>query len=466
LDHQLNTSADRVSNLKGTIDSGVLNTLGTVQQYSKPNLVVGLGLTGFSVVEYLIKKGSNVEVVDSRATPPYLRQLRESYPQVPVITGKIPYSRFNCYDQVIVSPGIAINSDAAVIGDIELFAREANASVIGITGSNGKSTVTMLVSEMLEAAGMTVRTGGNIGTPALDLLSDSIPDFYVLELSSFQLETTDSLKAEAVTILNITEDHMDRYPNFAAYRQAKLRILKNTLYTVINRDEAVLSDIKNCQKKCISFGLNAPPTRNDFGLSGVGDNRTLIMGSKAIAPIMDMKMLGLQNISNILAAMALVSSVGVNLSKGVVHAALSYPGLPHRSELVTERKKVKWINDSKGTNVGATIAAINSLQSDIILLLGGQGKGADFTPLASALKGKVKQAIVFGEDANQIKMAIRDLTIVHDAKNLECAVALANQLATSGQTVLFSPACASFDMFENYAQRGDIFKSLVSALGS
>ena len=404
--------------------------------------------------------------MDSRENPPYLSQLSQDYPEVQTLLGNISFDTFDQYDEVIASPGIAmenVSENVNIIGDIELFAHRADAPVIGITGSNGKSTVTMLVARMLRGGGYQVKVGGNIGTPALDLLDGTPTDFYVLELSSFQLETTHSLRAASATVLNVSEDHMDRYDDLASYAKAKYRLCEGANYVAINRDER--SDFFNpTRQKTESFGLDSPCSEHEFGVVELNGERYFAKGEQCLGRVADMTMQGDHNVSNMLAALALVSGAGVVLSEEVVEGGLSYPGLPHRCEIVANRNGVKWINDSKGTNVGATIAAIEGLSAPILLIAGGQGKDADFSPLAKAAEEKVTHSILFGEDADQLEQALTGYSHVHRVADLATAVECAAVLAQPNQTVLFSPACASFDMFKSFEHRGDAFRELVARL--
>lgn len=446
----------------------------SMQPHNQRNLVIGLGLTGYSVVKHLVQAGAQVTVADSRELPPYLQQVKDEFPDVEIITGQIPYARFGFFEQIVVSPGIAIErqhvgqhtSDAeSLIGDIELFVRQATAPIIAITGSNGKSTVTMLVAEMLLAAGLKIKIGGNIGTPVLDLLDQTsadycVPDYYVLELSSFQLETTYSLNACSASVLNISADHMDRYPALADYIAAKKRIFQNARNIVVNQDDA-LTTPQHQPASITYFGLHTPQADNEFGVAMSGDSRWLLRGETRLAEVKQITLQGEQNIANILAAMALVETVGVELQPVVINAALHYGGLPHRCEIVTEVNGVKWINDSKGTNAGAAIAAISGFRQDIVLIAGGKGKGADFSPLAKAIKAGVKHTILFGEDAEIIFQSFDQSMPSTRVDLLEQAVVQAKKLARPGSVVLFSPACASFDMFDNYEHRGNVYKQLV-----
>lgn len=445
--------------------------------------MIGLGSTGYSVVKHLVKSGVQITVADSRELPPYLKQVKEEFPHVEIITGRIPYEWFGSFSQVVTSPGIEIEwqnisnhgafNKELLVGDIELFVKQAKAPIIAITGSNGKSTVTMLVAEMLLAAGLKVKTGGNIGTPALDLLDQAladyyVPDYYVLELSSFQLETTYSLQACSATLLNISADHMDRYNSVDDYIDAKKRIFENANNVVVNRNDAQTnprpSPNSTKDTAVTSFGLDVPQATNQFGVAESGDARSLVRGQTVLARVEEITLQGEQNIANILAAMALVETAGVALNPRVINAALNYGGLPHRCEIVAEVNGVKWINDSKGTNAGATIAAITGFQQDIILIVGGKGKGADFSPLAKVIKARVKHTILFGEDAEIISQSLDESVPNTRVDLLEQAVVCAKKLAQSGAVVLFSPACASFDMFDNYEHRGNVYKQLVLEL--
>lgn len=427
------------------------------QNLHEPVLVVGLGLTGWSVIRYLYARGEAMVVTDTRDNPPFLDQLHASYPEVPFVAN-LPNNKFEGYREIVASPGLAVAVDHA-IGDIELFAREAKAPIIGVTGSNGKSTVTTLVGEMLNNAGYTALVGGNIGTPALDLLELPVPDFYVLELSSFQLETTLSLSPCAAVVLNVSEDHMDRYSNLQEYASTKFRVYKHASCSVINRDDALVREYEKTNGG-ISFGLDQG-AKGQFGIVEDEGEEYFAVGQKKLAPITDLSLQGKQNISNVLAAMALIDCAGLELSTAMIEAAMQYQGLPHRCELIGSWYGVKWVNDSKGTNVGATLAAINGAEKPVILIAGGQGKGADFVPLKTAVAKSVKAVVLIGEDALKIADAIEVGETANIAESLRQAIELAADQSEAGDTVLFSPACASFDMFKSYEHRGDEFRRLV-----
>ncbi len=444
----------------------------SIQPTSPTSLVIGLGLTGFSVIRHLMKTGGSVAVADTRELPPYLKATTDQYPDLEIVVGRIPYERFVEFDQIVVSPGIEVNPDnlpdsCHLIGDIELFAQCADAPVIAVTGSNGKSTVTMLVNELLLAAGLRVKTGGNIGTPALDLLDQDTPDFYVLELSSFQLETTQSLRPASATLLNISEDHMDRYQSLDDYIDAKKRIFNGTHNIVVNRDDSLVGSCNvgdPADASVVSFGLGAPNLEIDFGVSQMDNRRCLVMGNQVLGYADELTLQGDQNISNVLAALALVKSAGVDLNDVMINAGMNYGGLPHRCEIVAEVNGVKWINDSKGTNVGATIAAIKGFKNNIILICGGKSKGADFTPLAQAIDEHVSHTLIFGEDAPIISASLSANASNTRVSSLNEAITQAKIHAQPGGVVLFSPACASFDMFDNFEHRGNVFKELVLEL--
>ena len=438
----------------------MMNAIKQSDSYQSPALVVGLGKTGWSVVRYLCDQNLPVVVTDSREIPPYLAEMRERYPDVEFLPG-LPPEEFERYQEVIVSPGVAAGSDRAV-GDVELFLREAGAPVIAITGSNGKSTVTMLVSEMLAAGGFDVLTGGNIGTPALDLLSHPTPDFYVLELSSFQLETTYSLRPVSSVVLNISEDHMDRYASLQEYVDAKQRIYHQAQAMVVNRHDEVASGPPGTdgQTSRISFGLDCP-LEGHFGVVEKNETTYLAHGRTLLAPVSCVVMKGEQNWLNVLSAFALITAAGIDLTDQMIAAGLAYPGLPHRCEVIGEHGEVTWVNDSKGTNVGATLAAIEGASKPLILIAGGQGKGADFSDLGAMIDQHCKAVILIGEDALTIAETVKNRESVHQANTLEEAISLAANAAEPGDTVLFSPACASFDMFASYEHRGDRFRELV-----
>ncbi len=435
-------------------------------------LVVGLGATGFSCARFLHRLGLEVAVTDSRAAPPQLEAARRELPDVPLFVDGFSLDAIDHCDQVVVSPGLSLRHpclDRArrlgrpIFGDIELFARCADAPVIAITGSNGKSTVTALSGEMARVAGLDVRVGGNIGTPVLELLAGPVPDLYVLELSSFQLETTHSLEARAATVLNISPDHLDRYRDLDEYRAAKLRIFGGPGARIVNRDEPAISVGLPGSGPRLSFGAGAPPGDDDYGLIARDGALWLARGKTPLIAAADMRIRGRHNAVNALAALALGSAAG--LPDAAMLAALrAFPGLPHRTEWLGERRGVAWYNDSKGTNVGATIAAIEGLDGKVVLIAGGVGKGQDFTPLRAALAGKARAVVLIGADAGRIEQVLAGAVELIHAPDLGAAVDAAAGLAEAGDSVLLSPACASFDMFANYEERGRRFVELFRRL--
>ncbi|MDH3638738.1 MAG: UDP-N-acetylmuramoyl-L-alanine--D-glutamate ligase [Gammaproteobacteria bacterium] len=434
-------------------------------------LVVGLGATGMSSVRYLRRSGYTVSVVDSRADPPNLGRLRREFPEVALHTGDFSTPWFQSADLVVVSPGVStaepaiyqvIGCGVEVVGDIELFAREVNTPVVAITGSNGKSTVAALVGEMCRAGGVAVEVAGNIGVPVLDLLLDvtTEPDAYVLELSSFQLETTSSLAPAAATVLNVTHDHMDRYARVSDYVAAKARIYHGHGRCIVNRDDALTRDLVPASRERVFFGSDLPARDCDFGLMFDGDEIWLMRGRHKLIKSSTLVLRGTHNLLNVLAAMALVEAVGVPQA-AMIGAAKGFPGLPHRSELVADHGAVRWVNDSKATNVGAAVAALNGVDGPVVLIAGGQGKGADFSGLRNALDPKARAVILYGEDASTLDHALRGAVPIYRVPDLSAAVARAAVLAAPGDCVLLAPACASFDMFRNFEHRGDEFRKLV-----
>lgn len=438
-------------------------------------LVVGLGQTGLSVVHYLAKHSIGFAVVDSRENPPGKDELLQRYPNVEHYFGAFAQAQplFQAANTLIVSPGIAIATaeihaaqqrGAAIIGDIELFVREAQAPIIAITGSNGKSTVTTLVELMAKTAGLQAYAGGNLGYSALDLLEQPVPDLYVMELSSFQLETTHSLKAISAVVLNVSEDHLDRYASYADYAAAKQVVYQHCQCAVVNRDDALVMQMlaNSNYASSVSFGLDVP----DVGQYGVREHegqRWLAKGETLLLAANEMKLPGEHNIANALASLALGEAAGIPLL-GMLQALREFTGLKHRTQWVRERKAVSWYNDSKGTNVGATLAALAGLPGKTVLIAGGQGKGADFSPLRAVSAEKARALVLMGEDRQLIAEAVQGYAPYVFAQDMAEAVTLAADLAQPGDNVLLSPACASFDMFKGYAHRGDVFTQLVQAL--
>jgi UDP-N-acetylmuramoylalanine--D-glutamate ligase len=433
-------------------------------------LVVGLGKTGLSCARFLARRGLEVAVVDSRARPPGLEELRTEFPEMEIATGAFEDELMDAAEVLVVSPGISVKEPAIaaardrgaqVVGDVELFARLAKAPVIAITGSNGKSTVTTLVGEMARAAGRKVGVGGNIGTPVLELL-DGDYELYVLELSSFQLETTYSLQPQASVVLNVSPDHMDRYASEAEYAAAKRSIYRGEGVVVINEDDPVVLEMAEPGRKVVGFTIEE--AEDDlYGLRYADDQLWLAKGETRLIATEELKIPGKHNIANALAALALGEAAGLPM-EAMLATLRSFPGLPHRTQWVAEVGGVNWYNDSKGTNVGATVAAIEGLEGWLVLIAGGDGKGADFTPLRPAVADKVREVILIGRDAPAIAAAVEGATEVRYAEDMDDAVRQAAAVAREGDSVLLSPACASFDMFKNYEQRGEVFMAAVRRL--
>jgi len=433
-------------------------------------VILGLGKSGLSCVRYFVQNNIPCMVMDTRDDPPSLELLQQEFPSIQIHLGEFDLSILNQAEEIIASPGLALPStitklNIPISGDIELFARVAPAPVVAITGTNAKGTVTTLVGDMIQCAGLKVSVGGNIGTPALALLTEAVPDFYVLEISSFQLETTYSLKPHAASILNISEDHLDRHKTMASYIAAKQRIYQNCLVAIYNRDDQNTYPILSANRQ-LSFSLSEPQS-NHFGIRNVDGEHWLAYGEQNLLSVNALLIKGKHNWLNALAALALGSAIQLPLS-AMLEALKSFKGLEHRCEWVIAHNGITWYDDSKGTNVGATLAAIEGLgetsKEKLILIAGGVGKGADFTQLRESVKKYVKTIILIGQDAPLIEQALNGIVPMYHAKNMEEAVLTARRVANKGDAVLLSPACASLDMFRDYNERGDIFKKLVRTL--
>ena len=437
-------------------------------------IVVGLGKSGMSLVRFLASRGVSFAVADTRENPPELATLRRDYPQVDVRCGELDVDFLCRADEVYVSPGLALATPALqqaaargvkLSGDIELFARYAKAPIIAITGSNAKSTVTTLVGEMALAAGKRVAVGGNLGTPALDLLGDDI-ELYVMELSSFQLETTDQLGAEVATVLNISEDHMDRYSGLPAYHLAKHRVFRGARQVVVNRQDVLTRPLIAEGLPCWTFGLNKPDFHG-FGLREESGEKYLAFQFENLMPVRELKIRGAHNQSNALAALALGHAVGLPMEV-MLSSLRSFGGLEHRCQWLRERNDVSYYDDSKATNVGAALAAIEGLGADIdgklVLIAGGDGKGADFSGLRAPVAANCRAVVLIGRDAELIAQALGDGVELVRVATLEDAVSRSAEMAQPGDAVLLSPACASFDMFKNYEERGRVFAQAVGDL--
>jgi UDP-N-acetylmuramoylalanine--D-glutamate ligase len=439
---------------------------------SEHTVVVGLGTTGLSCARYLQQRGLPFSVVDTRSQPPGLEQLQREMPHVEIFAGEYPPEIIAAAVELVVSPGIAMDSPIVtealaagvpVVGDIDLFMREAAAPVVGITGSNAKSTVTELVGQMARDARLNVGVGGNLGTPALDLLAAE-RELYVLELSSFQLERAHQLGLEVATVLNISMDHLDRHGTLPDYQLAKHRIFDGCRKAVVNGDDPLTIPLLGPDVDVISWRM-AQPEPSGFGLCLVGEEEYLCHGSEPLQPVSELKLAGRHNVANALAALALGHCAGLPMVS-MLETLRTFKGLPHRCELVAEIVGVRYVNDSKGTNIGATEAALRGLggERNVLLIAGGQGKGADFSALEPAVARHCKLLVLMGEDAPLLSRALSASAPVVLVASLAEAVKTAAEQAVRGDVVLLSPACASFDMFSGYVQRGDTFRTLVTQL--
>lgn len=458
-------------------------------------IVVGLGDTGFSAAKWLARQGARVTVADSRAAPPNLDALKTALPQLALRLGAFSAATFADADFLVVSPGVALATKeiaAAIaggiqaVGDVELLAQTIagkGGKVIAITGANGKSTVTSMVGAMCVAAGLKTEVAGNIGLPVLDALSNwqdkgELPDVWVLELSSFQLETTSSLTPDSAAVLNVTEDHLDRYDgSMQKYAAAKARIFAGTGVQVLNREDAWCRDMALSGHEVIWFGSDAPRSAAEYGLVAVGDDYSLRVGDTEIMKASELPLAGLHNAANALSALALCRAIRLE-NAPLVAALKAFKGLPHRVEFVAEVNGVRYYDDSKGTNVGATEAALKGMTRPVILIAGGDGKGQDFGPLKVACERICRAVLLIGRDAPQIAEVLNEATSVFlpegdeeenflpvlQVPTLEMAVMMAANFAEPGDVVLLSPACASWDMFRNYAHRAEVFINSVKAL--
>jgi UDP-N-acetylmuramoylalanine--D-glutamate ligase len=454
------------------------------------SVVVGLGRTGVSCVRHLARRGLAVSVTDTRSAPPGLAELGALAGEVELRLGGFDLSLLEGASQVLLSPGVSADEPIArearargidVLGDIELFARAAGAPVVAITGTNGKSTVTSLVACMASAAGWRVLAGGNLGEPALDLLEQPAPDLYVLELSSFQLETTRSLRLAAAAVLNVSADHLDRYASVGEYARAKSRIFLHAAAAVVNADDARVmamlgpapgtstgtstgsSTGSETPRRVLTFRIS--PGEADFSLLTDGEAVHLARRGTRLLDTARMKISGRHNAANALAALAVGEAAGLPMP-AMLQALEEFPGLAHRTQWVADVAGVRYVDDSKGTNVGATLAAVAGLAGPLVLIAGGEGKGQDFGPLGAAVRGKVRHCVLIGKDAALLGAALAGACSTQRVETLAAAVDAAHAAARPGDTVLLSPACASLDMFRDYRHRGAEFAALARALAA
>lgn len=438
--------------------------------------VVGLGATGLSCVRFLASKGIEFYVVDSRDNPPGLEQAKEYCPEARIFAGDLNILETLGVTELFVSPGIPLSTPVlsrlaeqgvAMRGDIDLFCDYVDAPFVAITGSNAKSTVTTLVALLLQACGKNAKAGGNLGLPALDLL-EANTDFYVLELSSFQLETTPALKADLACLLNVSEDHMDRYKDLYEYQRVKQRVYRGCKAAVCNKQDILTAPLLPEGVPVRAFTTKSPDLK-EFGLLKDGEGAWLCRGVERLYHTSDIALKGAHNYANILASLAMLELLGVDVkSAGVAQVLKTFCGLPHRCQTVRVHDKVTYVNDSKGTNVGATLAALQGLgtshRKNILLIAGGEGKGADFKALAKPMTDFVRVVYLFGKDAARIADVVPKGTEVKLFESLDQIVSSVDQDSQEGDIVLFSPACASLDMYKNYEARGDHFAQLVNAL--
>jgi UDP-N-acetylmuramoylalanine--D-glutamate ligase len=480
LDHYRDFGVDRLGELEDPLMAATALTLRSLRRRrsgleleqeepavrnaaAKHSLIVGLGATGVAVARYLSARGERVRVIDSRANPPGLEELRAAAPGADVSLETLDSRWLEDASRVLLSPGLpydlplaveARRRGLAVIGDIELFALAAQAPVIAVTGSNGKSTVTTLASKILQSQRLRAPAGGNLGPPALDLLNDDA-DAYVLEISSFQMETTDSLAPLAATVLNVSADHLDRHGTLERYAELKEKLLKAAEHAVVNADDPLVAAMGARHRRVVHFSVQAELTRG-YSIVTLQGERWLARDGKPLLRGSELKLRGTHNEANALAALALTAPLTTNLD-AALNALREFPGLPHRCQHVAERQGVAYVDDSKGTNVGATLAALHGLAGPLVLIAGGLSKGQDLSPLAAGARGKLRAAVLIGTAAAELERVLEPICPVVQAKSMDEAVSRAAALAHRGDTVLLSPACASQDMFRDYRERGEQF---------
>ncbi len=443
-------------------------------------LVLGLGDTGLSMARWLSARGARVTVADTRAQPPHAALLARELPQIALECGGIQEASVQKAELIAISPGVdrrmaavagAIRRGTPVAGDVELFAQalpqlKSRPRVLAITGTNGKSTVTQMAGDICVAGGRLTVVAGNIGTPVLEALdaaehSAAVPDVFVLELSSFQLESTTSLNADAAAMLNLSEDHLDRYDGIAGYALAKQRIFNGDGAQVLNRADARSAAMAQSGRVVHRFGIDAAQGEREWGIAGSGGDAALMRDQQTLLPLADLPVAGLHNAANALAAGALCHAIGID-DAAIAQALRAFKGLPHRVEKIETIASATYYDDSKGTNVGSTVAALGGFTQPVVLIAGGDGKGQDFAPLREAVRQRARVVILIGRDARLIAAALRGCGVpCINATDMDDAVRLAQAQAKAGDAVLLSPACASFDMFRNYNHRGEVFAEAV-----
>jgi UDP-N-acetylmuramoylalanine--D-glutamate ligase len=454
----------------------------------KTALVLGMGETGLSMAKWLSRMGATVRAADSRSAPPCREGLKQALPGARTLTGALTAEFFAGVDLIAISPGVpvaeplvqsAMKDGVPVMGDMELFALAikqpdvAKPKILAVTGSNGKTTVTAMAGEMVRKAGWDAEVAGNIGPAVLDALmqredSGKLPQAWVLEVSSFQLETTRNLDPDAATVLNLSEDHFDRYAGMDDYAAAKARIFQGGTegggVQVLNRDDPIVRAMALAGRKQMTFGLDMPVGDNDFGLLHEGKNIWLMQAKTRLMKVSELGVTGLHNAANALAALALCRAIDLPFAPSL-QALREFRGLPHRMEKVASLSGITFYDDSKGTNVGATVAALNGMSQSVVLIAGGDGKGQDFSPLAQPVTEHARAVVLIGRDAKTIATAIDGCGVpLHHATTMDEAVRSSYALAQKGDAVLMSPACASFDMFKNYVHRAEVFVAAVRGL--
>jgi UDP-N-acetylmuramoylalanine--D-glutamate ligase len=438
----------------------------TTTHANKLTVVVGLGKTGLACARHLRARGVEVAITDSRAQPPELERARRELPDVRLALGGFDAALLAEASEVVVSPGVSLREPALAaaqargvpfVSEIELFARAASAPVVAITGSNGKSTVTTLAGLMAERAGHDVAVGGNLGTPALELLRQPEAELYVLELSSFQLEKTESLRPAAAVVLNISADHMDRYDSLADYAAAKQRIYRQAEVCIVNADDPAVPAMVDGD--AVRFSVQGVEPQG-WGVAQRGGEEWILRGHEPVLRASELRIPGRHNLANALAALALGEATGLP-REAMIAALREFTGLAHRTQWIGEAAGITWYDDSKGTNVGATLAAVAGMSQPVILIAGGEGKGQDFAPLGPALAERARALVLIGRDAPLIEAAVAGVVPTVRATSMDEAVQRARELARAGDVVLLSPACASFDMFQGYTHRGEVFRQAV-----
>ena len=431
-------------------------------------IVVGLGSTGISVAYFMQKLGFNFAISDSRDKPPLEDAFFQVMPDTPVFTGGFDNSAFQVATHLVVSPGVslleksivkAVANGARIVSDIDLFACSVDVPIVAITGSNGKSTVTTMLGEMAKSSGMLVGVGGNLGTPALELLAQSA-DLFVLELSSFQLERTHILNAAAATVLNISADHLDRHDDIASYAREKQSVFRGTGVMVINLDDPIVKDMTLSSRQVLTFSIKESA---DFCIDFKDGVEYLMLKNECLMALAELPLEGRHNAANALAALALGTAIGLE-AVAMCDALKVFKGLDHRMQRVAEIRGVTWVNDSKATNIGACVAALEGYDRKVILIAGGDAKGADMNDLTPVIKEKAKSVVLMGKDAGLIKQALNGCVPIYEANNMIQAVQMCADLADMGDSVLLSPACASLDQYKNYQDRGNQFSKAVLGL--